>query len=491
MPKPSQPKKQVSFIAPKEAVKPIASQVINIVQGNQSLSLTGTRTENISKKFSELLPLNTTGTALTAEEQLKALKYIVDYHPYGKKASSIYKSFVCNKIEFNEGMNEVDEQDWLNFYASIAPQNSGNKSEKDLLFYIVKSILVQGGVAFWVNTDIEGNMKINNIPFHTITPAFDNATGKWNFNSKLINTSSLVTKGVDVKYASDLDQFMIFFFDIDNETMTPVPFFSSALNDCYAESMWRALIFKVVEKLSILKFFQYQVGKEDTEKEIKDLLNEIQTIDGVDDNTKNTVIKQITDQLTSGSKGVVAFETSDPSTNYTLLNQANAVTDQNVTILTHSTLESPAHISILGTEIRKPLASGLRVPSQFLDLSLSSTETQIDAEIEIFLESVNEMRDFISKILKDLAVLRGYIQGFTLTNDFSVHISESDSVSGLKKSKALTEEQQAIGMKLDNLLKLKGLGYDVTPEMIEEIGYKKEFVQQSQQSQEAPKPITQ
>ena len=312
--------------------------------------------------------------------------------------------------------------------------------------------------------------------------------GKWNFNSKLINTSSirasiLASSGVDIKYASDLDQFSIYFFDIDNETLTPVPFFSSALNDCYTESMWRALIYKVVEKLSVLKFFQYQVGKEDTEKEIKDLLNEIQTIDGVDENTKNTVIKQITDQLTSGSKGVVAFETSDPSTNYALLNQANAVTDENVKILTHSTLESPAHISILGTEIRKPLASGLRVPSQFLDLSLSNTETQIDAEIEIFLESVNEMRDFVSKILKDLAVLRSYIQGFTLPADFSVNISESDTVSGLKKSKALTEEQQAIGMKLDNLLKLKTLGYDVSPEMIEEVGYQKEFIQQSQITQ--------
>ena len=131
----------------------------------------------------------------------------------------------------------------------------------------------------------------------------------------------------------------------------------------------------------------------------------------------------------------------------------------------------------------KPLASGLRVPSQFLDLSLSNTETQIDAEIEIFLESVNEMRDFVSKILKDLAVLRSYIQGFTLPAYFSVNISESDTVSGLKKSKALTEEQQAIGIKLDNLLKLKNLGYDVMPEMIEEVGYQKEFIQQSQITQ--------
>ena len=90
---------------------------------------------------------------------------------------------------------------------------------------------------------------------------------------------------------------------------------------------------------------------------------------------------------------------------------------------------------------------------------------------------------FVSKILKDLAVLRSYIQGFTLPADFSVNISESDTVSGLKKSKALTEEQQTIGMKLDNLLKLKNLGYDVSPEMIEEVGYQKEFIQQSQITQ--------
>ena len=146
--------KQVKVIAPPQAVSQPTTQTINIVQGNQALSLSGTRSENISKKFSELLPLNEKGTTLTAEDQLKALKFIVDYHPYGKKASSIYKSFVCNKIVFNENMSEVDEQDWLNFYASIAPQNSGNKSDKDLLFYFVKSILIQGGVAFWVNADI-------------------------------------------------------------------------------------------------------------------------------------------------------------------------------------------------------------------------------------------------------------------------------------------------------------------------------------------------
>lgn len=465
----SKPKEASSVNASSRSVVVKKVNSVYFFSGQNTLQTQLNNKAGISQIFANLLKLRRTSNTLNSADEYQQYAYISDYHPYGKKAASIYKSFCCNEIEYDKAGNDRT-QEFNDYLSGLLRNQKGIIGTYALQTYLIKAILNQGGVAFWLDIDEEDNIQIINIPFHSITAVKDAKTNLTKYSTNKINLGAINASLADnekYEFASDLPQFQIFFFDVDFESQTPIPFFSAAVEDCYTENLWRAGIRELINRLSFLKYAHFKIKP----PEVKDYGAHDLFSNEEAELQKQTEAQKAVEEI----KGEIANPTgkmvNNPETDKNCAFFAGmSITDETVDIDTYSTLETASIKPIQGV-VERPLSAGLRVPAQFLGISESNTETQIEIELELFLENESELRNFMAEILKSLIQFRAFITGQKLGKNFSVSIKESDVVGALKRQKAAKEKAETQGLQLANLKIKKELGFEVSEKEIKDIGF--------------------
>lgn len=452
--------------APPQSLTPVKTKNNYYFTGSESLRINSQALASASSAFKALLTFFSDNKTLGSKQALEAARYIAKFHPYGKKAVSIFKAFCLNQIEWDAAIADGEKTEYLKVL------NSVTGSLESFQRYVLNSVLLQGGLSFWLDLDPEsGAVKLINIPFTDITPKFDTSSQSWKYNSSKIALEKInasLPSSEAYKFCSDLPQFFIFTFDSSIDEPDPVSFFAAAIEDCYTETLWRRLIRESVKRLAILKHAHFKVA------EPKPATLGGSTLTGWASETAavkpplESAVDAIKEQIASPTGKIVS--NPDTEKNYVFL-QSMAITDENVSMETFSTLETQA-IKPLGDAVKEPLAAGLRVPAQFLGISESRTETQIEIELEMFLETVRELTEFIDNVMLSTVKFKLWTQNKELTVDYPFWIKDSDVAGNLKRQKSAKEKAALVGVGLDNLIKKGQLGFDTTDDDIAILGYK-------------------
>ncbi len=470
--KPKKNNKASSVQPTGEVVKQTVGNTI-LFSGSKTLKLDETTT-SIASVFTNLLTFWRSSEELATESSISSIAYITDIHHYGKKAASTYKSFCTNDIEIEGKLSDELKKEIETYLSKLVPR-SGKSGMYALQSYFVKAVLQQGGIAYWIdlsnNALNELEFRLIDIPFSSIKPIFDKQTNSTKYKTDKINLSAInegLTEEEKFKFESDLEQFQLFFFDIDYQTKKPIPFFSSATEVIYTESLFQRLIRALVEKLALLKHAHFKLTEPEEKNPIRGMGLAFESDEAQNESSEvKKASEEIRKQISNPTGQIV--KNPDTKNNYMFV-QGASITDENVELNTYSTLEHAA-IKPLEDAVEKPLSAALHVPAQFLGLSQSRTETQFSIDVELFLEQESEIRGFMAGILTDLVEFKYRVLNQTLPTDFKVTIKPSEVVRAELIAKAEKTKAETINLKLQNLKLKMDTGYKVTEKEITDLGF--------------------
>lgn len=382
--------------------------------------------------------------SLLDEREAAKLAYLMQTSPYGRCAFAKYRAFIVNPIVYS-GFDEAQELEWRGLIASLAPVAPG---ETALLDYLCSKIMLQGGVAFYVDFNAEaGKVKLIDIPLCKLNQVI--TTSGIHYQTSLVNVDAYnQAAGTSYEYASQIPCMHVWLHSIDPVNNKAQPFFSAASKLLYIDQLWTQ------SKVDLITRQQYKplahVREGVVDERLLEIGNLVPPAEGV------VVGKALLDQHERPYRPSPITEPGEVDP--VAIGAGFICTRGDVDIKSFTQID-PNMITNLGKEVRAGLAAALRVPAFLLETESGGGITignQNSSEMALFIETASEIREFVSEILNSivdfvvavdpLTVPESIILPSSIPADYSLYVQEPSSMleeSRLSQQKSQYESMQA------------------------------------------------
>lgn len=387
--------------------------------------------------------------------------------PYGSQAHQLHINLVSNDISF-EGLSEQQ---------SKALQQACHKYLD--LSGIVSTILIEGGIAFWIEINetpssgaFEDLLKdIQIISLERVQSKYDTESQEIGYEVDGISLSrineALEKAGQpSVPFVSKMGNFHMGFLQTDPITKRPISFYSAFLEPLYNEAGFQMGIAKVHQQngfLKVAKLYHPQNALSGLQSQLEE--GRIQAM-----NILNQA-KKMPSLVNGQDRGENASDIIDKKLVEagSLTCQGSIFVESGLDLAFESTIESAAHFTAINDVVTRLIPSALKVPPKLLNLDASSPSLNqseglpmkafIDQELTLIQSVSNILSGFFRKIL--------LVMGVNAGDDFQVVIEKPKMLLDLIEHEEITQKEGVIALKLDNLQKARLASIEV-PEKYKE-----------------------